>query len=258
MVRRISPHARATRTTQSIERVGSPGAVYARGKRASPKKIRTKQAGCFGEAAGTTAPRPAAPPTAAATALAAAATSSGSAARGTRDETVSSVLRREMAHRPLGVSRCARATQEYLVVPLQRHRLSLRAHRTSTLVSGESRRELVHCCRGAPRRARAPQVRPVQSGQQPRLSLCEEQMTQYRVYCGGGKYLGDARLAGCARFKCAPTKLDNYLRLRCVIGGAGSAREVRGGGLLHAGQRDGAQPASVDYYLGFRCVRRGE
>lgn len=86
----------------------------------------------------------------------------------------------------------------------------------------------------------------------------------FRVYCGGGKHLGDAaRLAGRARFKCAPTKLDNYLLFRCAVSVQGSARALRGGtpsrlstGTRSVGYRDGQHADVGEACLTFRCARR--
>jgi hypothetical protein len=76
---------------------------------------------------------------------------------------------------------------------------------------------------------------------------------QYRVYCGGGKHLGDARLAGCARFKCTSTKLDNYLRLRCVTGLESMFRVRRS-----IEDRNLSGTNAHRSILGFRCLRRRE
>lgn len=84
----------------------------------------------------------------------------------------------------------------------------------------------------------------------------------FRVYCGGGKHLGDAaRLAGRARFKCAPTKLDNYLLFRCAASELVGQRFVRGGSWLNRSTRtraadrfgSGAAGRIVDFR--FRCAR---
>jgi hypothetical protein len=77
----------------------------------------------------------------------------------------------------------------------------------------------------------------------------------FRVYCGGGKHLGDVRLVGSARLKCAATKLDNYLRLRCVTG-LESMFRVRRGGWLGIEDRNLSGTNARLSNLGFRCVRR--